>query len=201
MNGWLFLIPFICAGIGWAVHRLALSFVFYPVKPRRLLGRRVQGLLPGRREQLAEQVATLAAGFMPDAAALEALMANPAHFQQLRPVIEEQIDHFLRVKLKQSMPVVGMFVGDKTIGQLKAVFVTELESIFPVVMKNYAAGLAGEFDIKRLIGEKLLAIPPETLVEQVRRATKKEFAALQRLGALSGFCTGALAMLLTLLFG
>jgi len=196
MNGWLFTIPFICAGLGWAIHRLALAGVFYPVQPRSFLGLRIQGLLPRRQAQLATQVAQAAAAFMPDAAALEAIMANPAHFQKIMPVIEEQIDHFLRVKLKQAMPVVGMFVGDKTIGQLKAVFVTELEQIFPTVMKNYAAGLAGEFDIKRLIGEKLLAIPPETLVEQVQKAMKKELSALQRLGLISGFFTGTLAVLL-----
>jgi uncharacterized membrane protein YheB (UPF0754 family) len=178
------------------IHRLALASVFYPVQPRRFLGLRIQGLLPRRREELAAQVAQAAAAFMPDAAALEAIMANPAHFQKIMPVVEEQIDHFLRVKLKQAMPVVGMFVGDKTIGQLKAVFVAELEEIFPAVMKNYATGLAGEFDIKRLIGEKLSAIPPEILVEQVEGAMKKELSALQRLGLISGFCTGALAALL-----
>ena len=177
------LIPVVCAALGWATHRLALSLVFHR-------------LLPRRREQLVRQIAAAAAGFMPDAEALEAMVANPAHFEQLRPVVEEQIDHFLRVKLKQSMPVVGMFVGDRTIGQLKEVFVTELESIFPTVMKKYAAGLAGEFDVQRLIGDKLLAIPPETLVQQVEGALKNERAALQRLGLLSGLLTGTVALLL-----
>ena len=194
-------IPFVCAGLGWVIHRLAITALFYPIRPLTVLGWRIQGWLPRRREQLTEQVARLAAGFMPDAAALEAIMANPAHFQKIMPVIEEQIDHFLRVKLKQSMPVVGMFIGDKTIGQLKGVFVTELESIFPVVMKNYAAGLAGEFDIKRLITGKLAGIPSETMVQQLKDSLKNELSALQRLGMLTGLLTGALAVLLALLIG
>lgn len=201
MNGWLLLIPFICAGLGWIIHRLAITALFYPVQPRRLLVWRVQGLFPRRREQLAEQVAEIAAGLMPGPEALGAIIANPAHFQKIMPVIEEQIDHFLRVKLKQSMPVVGMFVGDKTIGQLKTVFVTELESIFPTVMKNYAAGLAGEFDIKRLISEKLAGIPAETLVLQLKGSLKNELSALQRLGVITGLLSGALAALLALLMG
>lgn len=199
MNGWLFLTPLVCSGLGWAIHRLAFTLMFYPTDPLKLAGWRLQGLLPRRRPQLTAKLAEAAAAFMPDAAALEAIVAHPAHFQTIMPVIEEQIDHFLRVKLKQSMPVVGMFVGDKTIGQLKAVFVTELEEIFPTVMKNYAAALAGEFDIKRLIGEKLSVIPPETLSDQVRKAMKKELLALQWLGAITGFCAGLLAILLVLL--
>jgi uncharacterized membrane protein YheB (UPF0754 family) len=196
MNGWLLLIPFICAGLGWAIHRLAIAALFYPVQPRRVLGLPIQGLLPRRQEQLAAQVGALAGAYMPNAASLEAMITRPEHFKKLMPVIEEQIDHFLRVKLKQSMPVVGMFVGDKTIGQLKAVFVTELESIFPTVMKNYAASLAGEFDAKRLITEKLSSIPPETLVKEVRDALEKELSMLLWLGAISGFCAGVLAVVL-----
>jgi uncharacterized membrane protein YheB (UPF0754 family) len=133
-----------------------------------------------------------------DAAALEAMITHPEHFKKLMPVIEEQIDHFLRVKLKQSMPVVGMFVGDKTIGQLKTVFVTELETIFPTIMKNYAASLAGEFDAKRLITGKLAGIPPETLVKEVRGALKKELSMLLWLGVITGFCSGAAAVCLVL---
>ncbi|MBS1564004.1 MAG: hypothetical protein JST39_06425 [Bacteroidetes bacterium] len=196
MSIWLFCIPLACGALGWVIHRLALLLVFAPVEPRSFLGLRIQGLLPRRREALIAQIADAAAAFMPDAAALETIIANPAHFQKIMPVVEEQIDHFLRVKLKQSMPVVGMFIGDKTIGQLKAVFVTELEQIFPSVMKNYAAGLAGEFDVKRLITQKLSAMPAGTLVEQVKNGLRQEMVALQRLGFFSGLCTGALALLL-----
>ena len=196
MNGWLLLIPFICAGLGWAIHRLAAGALFYPVQPRRIAGLRIQGLLPRRQQQLAGQVGALAGAYMPDAVTLEAMVTHPEHFKKLMPVIEEQIDHFLRVKLKQSMPVVGMLIGDRTIGQLKAVFVTELEIIFPTVMKNYAASLAGEFDAKRLITEKLASIPPETLVNQVRGTLKNELSMLLWLGAISGFCAGVLAVVL-----
>ena len=196
MTGWLLLIPFICAALGWAIHRLAAGAFFYPIQPRRVLGLRIQGLLPRRQEQLAAQAGALAGAYMPDAATLGAIVTNPEHFKKLMPVIEEQIDHFLRVKLKEAMPMVGMFIGDRTIGQLKTVFVTELESIFPTIMKNYAAGLAGEFDAKRLITERLLAIPPETLVKEVRSGLKKDLSALLWLGAVSGFCTGAVAVVL-----
>ena len=194
------LIPLICAALGWSIHRLALQALFYPVRPRRLAGLPLQGLLPRRREQLVAQVAQLAADQLLQSGMLQDAITNPAHFKKIMPVIEEQIDHFLRVKLKQSMPVVGMFIGDKTIGQLKSVFVTELEEIFPTVMKNYAANLAGDLNIERLISERLLSIPPETLVNGVKGALKKELAALQWLGAISGACTGAAALLLLWLF-
>jgi len=196
MHGTVVLIPLVSAGLGWLINRLAVTGLFYPVQARKIAGIRVQGILPARREQLADQVGELASVQILSSGMLEEMITDPAHFKKLMPVIEEQIDHFLRVKLKQSMPVVGMFIGDKTIQQLKTVFVTELEIIFPNVMKNYAANLAGELNVRRLISEKLLAIPPETLVEGMKSALKKEIRALQWLGAISGFCTGVATLLL-----
>jgi uncharacterized membrane protein YheB (UPF0754 family) len=196
MRGDLVLIPFISAAIGWLIHRLAVATLFYPVQPCKIVGVRFQGMLPRRREQLVDRVAELAARQILGSGMLEGALGDPAHFKKLMPVIEEQIDYFLRVKLKQSMPVVGMFIGDKTIGQLKTVFVTELETIFPLIMKNYAANLAGELNVRRLISEKLLEIPPETLVEGVKTGMKKEIQGLLWLGAVSGFFTGLATLVL-----
>jgi uncharacterized membrane protein YheB (UPF0754 family) len=196
MNGWLFVIPIICAGFGWCINRLAVYRLFYPLQPRKIMGISVQGLLPRRREAMAARVAQLAAKEVLESGLLEEVMTNPAHFQKLMPAIEAQIDHFLRVKLKQSMPVVGMFIGDKTIGQLKAVFVTELETIFPVIMKNFSANLAGEFNIERLITDKFASISTETLVNGLQTELKKEISAFLLLGAASGLLTGLLALAL-----
>jgi uncharacterized membrane protein YheB (UPF0754 family) len=193
MHCWLLLLPFVSAALGWGIHRLAIAAVFSPVRPRRVLVLTFQGLLPRRQGQLAAQVGQLAVRHLPDPAALQALVANPAHFEKLRPLIEEQIEHFLRVKLKQSMPMIAMFIGDKTINQLKGIFVAELEELFPVVMQNYAAQLTGSLNIETLVREKLAAIPPEQLVAEVRTSLQKELAALQWLGAITGFCCGLLA--------
>jgi uncharacterized membrane protein YheB (UPF0754 family) len=196
MNGWLLLVPIICAGFGWCINRLAVHRLFYPLQPRKVMGISMQGLLPRRREAMAARIAQLAAKELMSSGMLEDTLTNPAHFQKLMPVIEAQIDHFLRVKLKQSMPVVGMFIGDKTIGQLKAVFVAELESIFPVIMKNFSANLAGEFNIERLISDKFASISTETLVNGLQTELKKEISAFLLLGAVSGLLTGLLALAL-----
>jgi hypothetical protein len=61
--------------------------------------------------------------------------------EEVRPVIEEHLDHFLGVKLGKEMPMVGMFVGEKTIAQMKQLFMQELALLFPEVMNRYVSGL------------------------------------------------------------
>jgi uncharacterized membrane protein YheB (UPF0754 family) len=199
MNPCLLTIPVVTTLLGWLVNRLAAHFIFYPISAKAFLGMSFQGLLPARQQQMSTALAKFAASKLLLSDILEQKLADPANFQKLMPVIEEKIDYFLRVKLKESMPVVGTFVGDKTIQQLKGVFVTELETIFPSVMKSYGANLQQEFDIESFISNTLAAIPATLLVEQVRAAMKKELQLFQWLGALSGLLLGLVSLVIAVM--
>ncbi|HLA54094.1 MAG TPA: hypothetical protein VK618_12340 [Flavitalea sp.] len=65
------------------------------------------------------------------------IISDPASLEKIRPEIEQHLDHFLGEKLAKEMPVIGMFVGEKTIHQLKQLFMKELDIIFPTVMGRY----------------------------------------------------------------
>ena len=56
------------------------------------------------------------------------------------------------------MPIIGMFIGDKTIDSLKKVFITELEILFPQVMSSYASNLAHDLNIEELVTHKIAAV-------------------------------------------
>jgi uncharacterized membrane protein len=54
-----------------------------------------------------------------------------AQFEAVLPLIDQQLDHFFTHKIGEKLPMVSMFIGEKTIVQLKAVFIEELGTIFP----------------------------------------------------------------------
>jgi hypothetical protein len=68
---------------------------------------------------------------------VESKMTDPSQVQEVLPLAEAHIDHFLRHKLTTAMPMVAMFIGDKTIAQFKGVFMEELEQLLPVFVKAY----------------------------------------------------------------
>jgi hypothetical protein len=72
---------------------------------------------------------------------LSPLLSDPALTRSMLPLAEGHIDDFLRNKLPKAMPVIGMLIGDKTITQFKAVFMEELQALFPVFMEGCAARL------------------------------------------------------------
>jgi len=69
---------------------------------------------------------------------IEAITSNNA-IEQIRPMVEEEVEKFLREKLPAQMPMISMFIGDRTINQLKGIFVTEVEVIFPMFIEKYAS--------------------------------------------------------------
>ena len=81
------------------------------------------------------------------------------------PVIENHVDDFLRSKLKDKIPVLSMFIGEKTITSLKEVFMQEIETIFPEVMKQFAGNLKNELDLEEIVIKKVAGFSSDKLEE------------------------------------
>ena len=113
------------------------------------------------------------------------------------PEIEQHIDHFLRVKLKDALPMVAMFVGDKTIAQMKDVFMIEMEELFPVIMKSYLTTLTTDIKLEELIAKKLVSVPPAKIASILSKTFRKECRYAVGAGALLGFILGTLQIIIS----
>jgi hypothetical protein len=65
-------------------------------------------------------------------------------FESMKPVINDQLDDFFRHQLSAKLPMISMFIGDKTIEELKAVFMDELALLFPLLLKEFSTHLNKE---------------------------------------------------------
>jgi len=62
-------------------------------------------------------------------------------FESMKPVINDKLDDFFRHKLSAKLPMISMFIGDKTIEELKEVFMEELALLFPLLINEFSAHL------------------------------------------------------------
>ena len=62
-------------------------------------------------------------------------------FDNLKPVINDKLDDFFRHKLSAKLPMISMFIGEKTIEELKEVFMEELALLFPMLISEFSAHL------------------------------------------------------------
>lgn len=199
MNYILFIIPVIGALIGWIINSIAIKMLFRPYQPKKLLGFTFQGAFPKRQQQLAETLGKLASAEFVSFDAIEQKISDPKNLEKVMPLIEKHVDDFLRVKLGKEMPVISMFIGNKTIDSLKKVFIQEIEALFPQVMNQFAGNIKAEFDVEKMVAGKIASIAPVKLEKTLLQALSKEFRYIKILGAVTGLIIGIIQLLVIVL--
>jgi uncharacterized membrane protein YheB (UPF0754 family) len=199
MTWWLYTIPFISAFIHWLTIWMALKLLFHPRQPKKILGFTLHGVFPKRQQQIAESLGRIVGQELLSFSDIEKTITNPANLEKILPLAEAHIDNFLRNKLKETMPMISMFIGDKTINHLKTVFMKELEDLFPVIMKNYVAHLKNDLDLEKIVVDKIANFSSDRLETMLNQILTKEFRFVEVIGAALGFFIGLLQIFLTLL--
>ena len=198
MNWWLILIPFISGFIGWFTNWIAIKMLFHPREPKRILGITFHGIFPKRQLQFAEKLGVLVSTELLSFSDIESKVTNPENLQKIMPVIEEHVDTFLKVKLPEQMPMIGMLVGEKTIGIMKEVFLKELGELFPIIMNNYMGQLRSQIDLEKIVTDKVSKFSSDKLESILIQIMSKEFRFVEIIGAVLGFLIGIIQVILTL---
>lgn len=195
----LVLIPIISALIGWFTNWIAIKMLFHPKIPIKIVGITFQGIFPKKQKQFAEILGKVVSNELLSFKEIEEKISNPNNVQKIMPLVEEHIDNFLRVKLTQQMPMISIFIGNKTIEQLKTVFITELQELFPKVMSNYMGKLQNDLDLEKIVTEKVNNFSSDKLEDILNSIMKKELKFVEILGGILGFTIGIFQVLITLI--
>ena len=196
---WMFiLIPLISAFIGWFTNWIAIKMLFHPREPKKILGITFQGIFPKRQQQFAAKLGKLVSSELLSFGDIEEKISDPANVEKLMPVLEAHIDTFLREKLTTEIPMLGMLIGDKTIGQVKGVFIKELQQLFPLLMKQYMNTLENDLDLEKIVIDKVGRFSSDKLEDILNQIMSTEFRFVEIIGAVLGFIIGLLQVLLTI---
>ena len=126
------LLPLLVACFGWLISWGYIKILFFPHQSIRMAGRQWQSLFSKKAGQISiHQI-------LPE-------LTKGDRFQKILPFIDVKLDEFFKDRLVQKMPIISMFIGDKTIAQLKEVFLEELEQIFPELLSKFAQSTANDF--------------------------------------------------------
>lgn len=197
MNNWLLLIPIISAFIGWITNWVAIKMLFHPKQPKKILGITFQGIFPKRQNQFAEKLGKLVSDELLSFTDISEKITNSENLKKVMPLIDNHLDNFLKIKLASSMPMISMFIGEKTTNQLKTIFITELEELFPIIMQQYTENLKSELDIESIVIQKVQSFSSDKLENILYSIMSKEFRFIEILGAILGFLIGLIQVLIT----
>lgn len=198
MNYWLVLIPFISAFIGWFTNWIAIKMLFHPKEPKKIIGITFQGIFPKRQRQFAEKLGKLVSTELISFKEIEEKITNPGNLEKVMPAIETRVDDFLRRKLSDVFPIISMFIGDSTINQLKTVFMDELRTIFPEIIRKYMKNLESELDLEEIVTSKVAGFSSDKMENILNQIMSSEFRFVEIIGGVLGFFIGIVQVLITI---
>lgn len=184
MYYWLYVFPLLTAIIGGLTHYLTAHLL-------------INRLTKKSKTQLSVAIGEFAANEFSQSGIIEQRIKDPANLEQLMPLIEKHIDEFLNVKLKEEIPMIGMFIGNKTTDRLKDVFIKELQMLFPQVMSQFVHKVVGSANIATMVSERVNKISPATWKSLVKNKLSREIRLFILLGILSGLLMGLIFLLIT----
>ena len=181
---------------GWVTTWIAVKMLFHPRRPIKLPGYTLQGIFPKNQRLIAEKLGQVVGKELLSFDEIEQKVTNPENLQKLKPEIEAHIDGFLNNRLMEVFPMLSMFIGEKTISQLKEAFLLELENLFPILMKTYMNKLQHDLDLEKIVTEKVAAFSSEKLENILLQITKREFKFLEFIGGFFGLLIGIVQVIL-----
>lgn len=197
MNYWLFLLVLISGFIGWVTNWIAIKMLFHPRKPIRIWGFTLQGIFPKSQQAFAKKLGKMVSHEFLSFSDIEQKISHPDNIQKIMPLIESHLDTFLKERLSEQMPMISMFVGDKTMAKLKGTFLSEIEHMLPPVMRSYAGQLQSELDLEAIVTQKVAAFSSDKLEEVLYQIMAKELRFVEWVGAVIGLLIGILQVLIS----
>lgn len=200
MHWYNYLVTIVLSGfIGWGITWIIIKMMFHPRRPVNVFGYKLQGIFPKNQMLIAEILGETVSGEFLPFADIEQKIISAENLEKLKPEIEKHLDNFLNNRLREVFPILSKFIGIKTTNQLKGAFLTELETIFPVIINKYVVQLKSDIDLKKLVKEKVESFSSEKLESVLKQITKKEFQFIKLTGITFGCIIGVMQIFINLM--
>ncbi len=192
----IYTLPFIAALIGWITNYLAIKMLFHPKKEVKLVFFSIQGIFPKRQKKLAEKLGTIVAKELISVEEITSNLQSEEGNAEISNLIESKIDEFLKVKLKEAMPMMAMFMSDDLLNKIKMTLLTEVNAMIPVVIEKYVSKIENNLDIEEIVKTKVENFSSDKLETILYSIMQKEFRFIEIVGAILGFVIGTVQVFL-----
>ncbi|MEM8710117.1 MAG: DUF445 family protein [Planctomycetota bacterium] len=192
------LLPLVGALIGYVTNRLAVHMIFRPVKPRRILGFTVQGLVARRQDDLAKSIGAVVGDHLVRPEDLRGALDSV----DLEGVVDRALDKGLGAKLAElrKLPLVGGFLTEERVAELRGHAVQGIVRNKDDIADALQEGLEKGVNVHDLVESKVRGFPVERMESLILQVASRELRAIEVLGGVLGGLVGlAQAGLLALL--
>ncbi len=191
-------VPVLGGVIGYVTNAVAVKMIFRPVRPRRFLGLRWQGLIGRRQKELAASIGRVVGDHLVRHEDIVKVFAAI----DLERITDQAIERGLAAKVAdlRRLPLIGGLLTPQRVADLRALilhaFLEHKDQIYAELERALDQGL----DVNAIVAEKVSAFPVEQLEALVMEVARRELRAIEVLGGVLGFLVGLLQVGVLALF-
>ena len=188
-NDFIWILPFIAAGIGWFTNYLAIKMLFYPREEKNFFFFKLQGIFPKRQDEMARRQAKLVSKELFNVDDIKNDLMGPEMYEKIHEAIEEEIDSYLKEKMEKLPGVITAFISDSNVEKIKRTVTDEATQFVPRITDQFLGKLE-EVNVEQLVYEKVRNYSSEKLEKMLMSVLKSELKYIEMAGGVLGFIVG-----------
>lgn len=181
-------IPAIGGVIGWSTNWLAVKMIFRPIRPRRFLGIRIQGLVGRRQHELAKAIGRVVGNHLVE----HKDVVKSLNKLDFHGILGGVLDRGLGPKIQElrGLPLIGGFLTEERVRDLRNSIVDGIMKHKETVLDEVERGLAAGLDVPDLVEKKVAGFAIEKLEALILEVASRELKAIEVLGGVLGVLIG-----------
>ena len=196
----LILIPIISGLIGWVTNFIAVKMLFHPKQPINIFGYKIQGLIPKRKNELAQRIGNIVQKELVSHQQIMELLNDPIAQKGMQVIIEKKIEEFLATKLSEINPMISIFMVGPILDKTKQILMTEIVYLLPVLIEQLTNNLEDKINFQTIVQNKIEAFDLDELETIVYKIADTELKHIEYSGAVLGFIIGLIQVVLVKVF-
>jgi|SRR6056297_10937 len=192
------ILSIIGASIGYVTNVIAIKLLFRPVKPLKILGFKLQGVIPKRQTEISKSIGDTVEKELLSIEELVESFVTEEKIERLLDKIKIKIHTVIETKISEYPLILAL--KKPIIQYFNKVMDEEGLDYVQDIIKEMSSKAEEEIIISKLIEEKINAFDLSKLEEIVLDIAKKELRHIELLGAVLGFIIGIVQGIIVNLF-
>ena len=187
LTTWI-VVPLIGGLIGYLTNRIAVKMIFRPIRPRRFLGIRIQGLIGRRQKELARSIGAVVGDHLVRHEDIAAGFAKV----DLEPLLADVLEKGMAPKIEElrNLPLIGGFLTPERIADLRGSLARAILEHRETILEKLEEAVEEGLDVESMVREKVEGFAVEKLESLVLQVANKELRAIEILGGVLGILIG-----------
>ncbi|MBP6407704.1 MAG: DUF445 family protein [Fusobacteriaceae bacterium] len=182
--------------IGWVTNYIAIKLLFRPYNEINILGFKLQGVIPKRRKELAENIGKTINAELISIKDITNTIDSMELEIEIDKIVGDIVDKKIKGDFLSKNPMLKMFVSDSIIDKIKSYIKSAIEENKGEIVNTIIGKLEKEIDFEDLIIKKINEFSLEDVEKMTINIAKNELKHIEYIGAVLGAFIGVIQYLL-----